>query len=957
MKHLSAPEPLETRIALNGSAIAKALGVPAGGSVIDYSQASAIGVGSNFGVDGLIGFPTGADDRFVILSTGDATKFNLPGYSHRGTDWTSKGPPGDDVFVDIALPVPTGATRLKLDFVFLTQENYDNYNGAGFVNEFEDYFKITANAGGPTETLVDYNVDNVFYYPGADAGPNFKHRTLLLTMNYQVPVGATNISLHMELGDDNDGLGDTAVIMDNLRFEQSSNVVFLNFNGGSTSALGPGTTLTMPAFQPSDLGYPVGTDRDTIINEIVAEVEAKYAPFDVSFVTTQPVAGDYTTVMIGGNQNSPVTLGGAANPLLVKQYPSGTTFATITGLNAASTLFGQALGGVDVGNKNTTDVTVVFPQSFASFYPDDSAATREDRMVVTIAHELGHALGLRHIESSDASDPNIMKQQSPRSSTAGFEDLTRALAADELGLWADKATQLNTAAYLRSTLGSATGSDLELGVSPLALNKYLIALISSLFGGSLYNAYLGVIPGQPLDSDEAQASLTPQMFKVGDLNGDQFLQIPITSTADKLVFWGQSTPGGPVDVFSGQHTGGILNFADSAVSLFDGAGNLNLNFPTSFGDPSAGALVDGPVLGMQASNFRLALLPFGTYQDTPPVGSTVGDLYTIKLTTKTGAGGFTMLDPDGDGKGPIDQIVLQDTTIKDKLLITVKKPTADQLIAGLDGRVNIGAITAPTLASIDAKASDLVGAGVDVGNLLGSLAIRDVLNGADISIGGGEFMKTKITAHVIADGTAIVSRATIGSLTAARIGIGTIDAPGIGTINVTGDKKLSIAGDFRSDVTLAHSSPFITAATLKKSLLGSVSIAGVTEGATFDVGGHVGSFKTARFVDSELDLSGFIFNPADPTNNYVKLGSFKATGIKGLADPAFENSNIIAGIIGSATLASVDTANGGLSFGITADTKIGSVSAAVLLPGPGSFKYDAKGAASQSSGDFAVQLV
>src|SRR5688572_2916898 len=90
-------EILETRIALNASAIIKALDAPAGTTGFDYSQASAIAIGSNFGTEGLLGFPTGANDQFVILSTGDATKFNTPGYSHHGTDWTSKGPPGDDV--------------------------------------------------------------------------------------------------------------------------------------------------------------------------------------------------------------------------------------------------------------------------------------------------------------------------------------------------------------------------------------------------------------------------------------------------------------------------------------------------------------------------------------------------------------------------------------------------------------------------------------------------------------------------------------------------------------------------------------------------------------------------------------------------------------------------------------------------------------------------------------------
>ena len=106
-----------------------------------------------------------------------------------------------------------------------------------------------------------------------------------------------------------------------------------------------------------------------------------------------------------------------------------------------------------------------------------------------------------------------------------------------------------------------------------------------------------------------------------------------------------------------------------------------------------------------------------------------------------------------------------------------------------------------------------------------------------------------------------------------------------------------------------------------------------------------------------MDLTGFVFDPKDPTHNHIKLGSFTTSGIKGLASAAFENSNIIAAIIGKATLASVDTDNGGIAFGIRAATKIGGVSAKVLLPGTSSFQYDTKGAAIQTSGDFPVPLV
>lgn len=924
-------EVLETRELMDGKAIAGALGLP-GVSVNDFSQPNAISISTDIKANGLLGFPTGSDDKYVVLSTGDATRINTPaGYSKTGTDWSSKGAVADNVSLVINAPVPAGAHRLKLDFMFLTQEE------PSATNLFNDSFKVTANAGmgGGDETLVDYTVNNLFY-TGSVAGTIFKHRTLLLSMNYQVPVGATNINLQMTLLDEHDGKGDTAVLLDNLRFE-STNKVFLNFEGGTTGALGPGIALTMPAFQVSDLGYPAGTDRATIINEIVNEVTAKYAAFDVSFATTQPTSGDFTTIIIGGSNNNTVTLGADANPLLVRKFGASTTYKAFNEIGVGSFEFGRALDGVDIGNKKLNDTTVVFPQSFASFYSTDSAATREDRMVVTIAHELGHALGLRHIASSNVNDPNIMKQRSPRSSTATFEDLSRALAES----WADGVTEQNNVKYLSTTLGPAGGNFVGLGFSPQELVKWVIATIPFFNSGGIYNAYLGVIPGQPLDSDEAELANVPQIFHVGDLTGDELLQIPVTSTADKLVFWGQSTPNGPVDIFSGQQTGGELDFADSGVPLFDGSGKLMTSMATSFGDPSVGPLTDGPALGVTPSAFTRPLLPFGTYQDAQ------GDSYTIKLTSKTGVGGFTMIDPDGDGKGPIDEIVLQDTTIKDKLAITVKKPTKAQLAAGLDGRVDVGSIKGSTLGSIDAKSSDLTGAGVEFGNLLGSLAVRDVLNGADISIGGGETVKTKITARVVGDGTDIVSRSTISALTAVAIGDGKIDAPAIGTLKVTGDKKAAISGDFRSDISLAHSTPFLTLTMIKKSLLGSATIAGIVEGSTIDVDGPVGTFKAARFVNSILDVASFLL-PA-------KLGSFTASGIKGSPLAAFDNSTIVANIIGSVKLGTIDTDNGGVPFGVIATDSFGTVTG-TLLPGGTKFKFDKKNPAAQGSGDFVVKL-
>ena len=114
-------------------------------------------------------------------------------------------------------------------------------------------------------------------------------------------------------------------------------------------------------------------------------------------------------------------------------------------------------------------------------------------------------------------------------------------------------------------------------------------------------------------------------------------------------------------------------------------------------------------------------------------------------------------------------------------------------------------------------------------------------------------------------------------------------------------------------------------------------------------------------VDSSIVLNALVTNPSDPLNNFFftdtdpthgKLASFTATGIKGSILPAFDNSNIIAEIVGGVSLASVDTMNGGVLFGIAADTSIASVTS--KLP---AIKYDPKGAATQINDDFVVKVV
>ena len=130
-----------------------------------------------------------------------------------------------------------------------------------------------------------------------------------------------------------------------------------------------------------------------------------------------------------------------------------------------------------------------------------------------------------------------------------------------------------------------------------------------------------------------------------------------------------------------------------------------------------------------------------------------GDLVTVKLTPKTGAGSLLvyLTDPDGDGKGPIELIQLNGTTAKSAVSVTAKKPKDG---TG-DGRVGLGSVTGGDLKSLSAKGADLTGDGIRLTGYLGSLVIGNIPMGADIIAGGTSAQKTAIAAGTTGDGTAI----------------------------------------------------------------------------------------------------------------------------------------------------------------------------------------------------------
>ena len=944
---LPAIEPLEARIA-PASAVGRALDLPDTATVdVSGTKLVGLGVATNYAAGGLGSFPTGSDNDFIVMSTGDATKAYAPrpsNYPHFGLDHGKRGAYDDQQHLKVTVPVVAGQTHLKFDFNFMS----DEYPGT--TNPYNDSFSVIATPNvGAAETLVQLKVNDNVFLAKSPANAIYAHQTGVITADYRIPVGATSVTFDFYISDrpaplgtnSGDGTGDTAVAIDNFRFTSAPQTVWLNFEGTSISnLLGRGTTLQKSAFQPGDIRS--AADRTTLINSIFNDVAAKFAPYEIDFTLTQPPGGEYMEMAIGGGDSDTVTLGTGADPALVRSVGLTTTLGNIPGY---ARVFG--LADFDYGNKSLGNSGFINSAHFATtpIYAGESAATLQQRIEVTIAHEIGHSLGLPHLD--DSFDNNIMAQFSPRSPAATFEDISRALSSGTT--LPDGTTALNTHQYLEGVLGSSTNSVMVNGPNIL-LAHYILNLF---FGVKLFDVAIGVT-GDSADS-ETGADGPAQWFTFPEIDaGSNTLELPSFGANTRLYLYGSTVDGGPVDFFTGTPDAGDLAYGAGFVPLFDGDGQPVATLPAAQGTLGGGLTALNGGIGMSLSQFSIPnLQPVPaktgfTFQDTD------GDLVTVKLTSKTGTAAIQLNDPDNDGKGTIERIELQGTGAKDKLEIIVKKNKDTG-----DGFIDVGRIAGPTLGTLAAKNSNLTGEGIVFGGLVGSITVRDVENGADIIAGGTFETKTKLAARDIGDGTVIDVDGQL-KLTALRIGEGSIEAALLGQLAVTGDSKLGIQGDFESNITIVPGK-VLSDKEAKMNLLAGVSIAGRAIDVDIVVPGHVGAFKAGTFEHSSL-LLGFTPNVVgDPFSGGVfagdfKLTSFAATGIKNSPLPAFDDSVVIAAQLGGVTLASADTDNGGNLFGFAAKNGLAKNLATIVVKAP-DFRYDKTLPLPQNSGDFTVKLI
>lgn len=155
-----------------------------------------------------------------------------------------------------------------------------------------------------------------------------------------------------------------------------SQTIFLNFDGAvieqggwaqdnaqtNRSFIPGGAISQVPAFEHGHWG----PDRGAVIGAIAAGVQEDFAAYQVQVTTARPSAGAYTQIVVGGN-------------------PGHIGWSGAIGV-----------APLDAGNWNQSDIGFVFTDEMALYGYDAR------HVAWTITHEMGHSVGLDHIQPGDA---------------------------------------------------------------------------------------------------------------------------------------------------------------------------------------------------------------------------------------------------------------------------------------------------------------------------------------------------------------------------------------------------------------------------------------------------------------------------------------------------------------------------------------------------------------------------
>jgi hypothetical protein len=167
------------------------------------------------------------------------------------------------------------------------------------------------------------------------------------------------------------------------------------------------------------------------------------------------------------------------------------------------------------------------------------------------------------------------------------------------------------------------------------------------------------------------------------------------------------------------------------------------------------------------------------------------------------------------------------------LTITVKKNPFG------DGFVNVGEISGALgagLKSLTAPAVNLTAGGIVFSGGLGTVVVRDLINGANLIAADAGEVATNITARLIGDGSNVAIAGDVGTLKVARIGLADVNVSALAKLIVAGDRVPGIPGDIAGQINVAG-------------LLGSISARDLLPGANITAGGDALSRSTLAFHD------------------------------------------------------------------------------------------------------------
>jgi len=961
-------QPLEPRKLLSATPaeIAAALDLPDGVVVSYEGHNDAVGVFENYTVHGLLGLPSGPNGQFLVLSTAHAfdavrtTDSATRDATTRYRDLGDEGAADDFATVRFTLEVPftLGRQRLLIDFLYASDMITD---GGDFFDIFVNGVNIAEldargriEAGGAYVTNErDPEIGEEVPGFGFEIGTEY---TDLLTASYSIPDGVMTLEIEITIADSVDPLQDAWALIDNIRFEDAQ-VVFLDFDGQDIADFFlAGTNYVVPEFDANDFGLG-GNFADVI----QADLEAAFAPYNIVFVTSEPVSGDFMRVVIGGRNSDTVTIDDTrSTEWLLRPLNASTTFRQLfnyvnfRNANGTERSFGLA-DRIDLDNGNRGDMAVVFAKEIARFGEFDYDDLRN-----TIAHYIGRNLGLR--PEAPAATDSIMNEDILLRGDL-FQDNANNLLSIQ---WGDRipgaeVMRQNAHEVLLANLGpSAEESGIVRAWTDAAKLNEAHWTIAQPTRSRLFDAQFIIIGDKH--------TRTHAMF-ADEWETNQILVTDYAGRDPQIVITASSRDGGRIDfeTFGPRNLGQYNQVTNDArlvlISLFQEVGTL-------------------PVFRGQATVIRTDAADLSVFYRSFEFTEDDGDLITITLTSGTGL--FAVEETDGG----LVVTLAETSSQRDTLQINVRRRGEG------DGRAVISGILGSGLRTLKVLRTDIDGAGVDlssvtvgrfenigggtnfnvrqddrvngnlqfesiggdsrfvVGRLARKFMAQDITGGsfafgelvrfdarndlmADrIDIEDGDRAIVKVIGNVVGGVWTVWTETDrreswkVIDIRGSALGL-SIEAPGrLLTLKVREDfdadvdvlalNKATLRGDWTGNMILRHDgSDFRESSRSIKAL-------GVARDVLFQAQDSVRLIQLGTSIDSNFyigfDFSvvdGLVVDPTLIVNEDARVKTFK---IRGLRDELFGmvNSFISAVTFGKVTLGDVNGDNGGVPFGLSA---------------------------------------